>query len=138
MDTSRTSAPSEGCLIALKLARREEKKERKKVLKQHTIYSSSTPCSLWPFVMSVETLSDLRPYCLNSKYQCSIKPSAHILENEQPLVFHSITCSNNTCRLLFCNFPIALLRSAAYPWSHLGHKEVRKRRMEIKSKQAIW
>jgi len=64
------------------------------------IYSSSTPCSLWQFSVSVETPSDLHPCCLNSKYQCSIKQSARGLENEQPLVFYSRMCSKNTCRLL--------------------------------------
>lgn len=74
--------------------------KRKKVAKQHMIYSSSTPCSLWPFSVSVETLSDLHPCCLNSKCQYSVKQSAHTFKKEQPLVFYGITCSNKTFRLV--------------------------------------
>lgn len=107
MDSSRTFPPLEVHFTALRLA---GGKTRSKAALQNVIYLPSTPCSLWPLLVSAEMLSDLHICCLKSKYQFSTRRSALILENEQPLVFHGLTCSNNTCRL---HFPIALRRLTA-------------------------
>lgn len=56
MDGSRASLPLEVHLPALRLA---GERKRDKAAEQHMIDSSSTPCSLWLFLVPAEILSAL-------------------------------------------------------------------------------